>query len=108
MESRASVDSRFVSRRAGIILLGPTEETVGFAGHPKIEHRSWPASNPVRNIDRIFRAASFRFRIPASCLANRAREDVIVRQVSAKWISRDERLHKCFFRSKYFPLFSSK
>lgn len=69
-ESRVSADSRFAPRRAGIIPPGLTGETAGSAGPLWIGHRSWPANSPGQNIDRISRAASFRFCTLASCLAN--------------------------------------
>lgn len=73
-ESRASVDSRFASRRAGIIPLGLTGETAESAALPWIGHRSCPANNPARNIDCTSRAASCRFCTPASCLAARTKD----------------------------------
>jgi len=71
-ESRASADSRFASRRAGIIPPGPTGETTEPAGLLWIARRSCPANNPVRYIDRISRAASSRSCTLASCLPDYA------------------------------------
>lgn len=75
-ESRVDADSRSVSPKAGIILPGLVVKTTEFLGRWSIGHRSSPASNPARNIDRNVHGALSQSCIRVACLATQFRKTI--------------------------------